>query len=381
MKIAIITKSIALGYGIDEVASIISKKLTESGYEVTILTTILDNKLISNQVTAKEIIPVRLPLLNQYWQRHFIIDLRCLKSFVDEIKEYDIILTCDPMHTIGAAAKIKLRKPTLMYYFGIVPHYVLNSIERKMESIRQTLLWNLSFQFADYVITNSSYTKSLLPTNIRRKAVVNYHGIQHLVLRRPEKVQKFREELNTEDKKLILSIGRFSTPYKGMMSLLKIFQSIKRKHKDTALLLVGGGKIPKDFREKIRSGEDVHILNNVPYDTLKLCLASCDIYCSASLWEGFNIPLIAAQANGKPVVALNVAVHPEMIINGETGFLARNYREFKNYVNCLIENDALRKQMGEKALIFTRKFTWERSVNGLIKLIEILKQKYTNGNN
>ena len=37
---------------------------------------------------------------------------------------------------------------------------------------------------------------------------------------------------------------------------------------------------------------------------------------TASLWEGFNLPVAEAQACGKKVVAFDVCSHPEVVKNG-----------------------------------------------------------------
>ena len=44
--------------------------------------------------------------------------------------------------------------------------------------------------------------------------------------------------------------------------------------------------------------------------------AACDLYVTASLWEGFNLPVAEAQACGKRAVAFDVCSHPEVVKNG-----------------------------------------------------------------
>ena len=49
--------------------------------------------------------------------------------------------------------------------------------------------------------------------------------------------------------------------------------------------------------------------------------AACDVYATASLWEGFDMPLVEAQACGKPVVAFDIGPHKELI--NEKGILVQ----------------------------------------------------------
>ena len=44
--------------------------------------------------------------------------------------------------------------------------------------------------------------------------------------------------------------------------------------------------------------------------------SACDCYVTASLWEGFDMPVVEAQACGKSVVAYDVCSHPEVVKKG-----------------------------------------------------------------
>jgi glycosyltransferase involved in cell wall biosynthesis len=50
-------------------------------------------------------------------------------------------------------------------------------------------------------------------------------------------------------------------------------------------------------------------------------IAGCDVVCLPSLAEGIPLVLLEAMAQGKPVVATAVGGTPELVVDGETGFL------------------------------------------------------------
>lgn len=54
----------------------------------------------------------------------------------------------------------------------------------------------------------------------------------------------------------------------------------------------------------------------VPDEELPNYYAACDVYATCSLVEGFNMPLVEAQACGKPVVAFDIGPHKEVVKNG-----------------------------------------------------------------
>lgn len=364
LRVAIITKSMLIGYGVDEIVNFLGEKLSQGGFDVEVLAT---KNEYSNREYRTIIYKVgALPFANEYWNNNFLIDLRSFFSITSALIKNHVIVTVDPMHIIGALSKALFRKKVVMYFFGVPPPKVLDTFLRKAESVRQTLLWNLSFFFSNRLVANSFYTKNLVSSLLREKATVNYHGIDHLVCHEKEKASKLREDLDVGDRKLILSVGRFSTPYKGMGEMLKIFNLLHR-HENSVLLLVGRGSMFDLGVENLP--DNVKVLSNVSTEMMKNCFGACDVYCTCSKWEGFNLPLVAAQANGKPVIAYNVGAHSEVVTAGESGFLVENPAQFLSRLRLLVDDESMRRKMGEKARIAVRKFTWDESARNFQKIL------------
>ena len=82
---------------------------------------------------------------------------------------------------------------------------------------------------------------------------------------------------------------------------------------------------------------------------LLYALAAADIFLFPSLWEGMPIALIEAQASGIPAVATNIVGNKDIIIHGETGFLANTTEEIEKYLRMLLTDSTLRKRMGMAA--------------------------------
>jgi glycosyltransferase involved in cell wall biosynthesis len=360
-----------IGYGVDETVNFLSQELSRQGYDITVLANKNEYSDRGYKTIAYNV--ASLPFANEFWNDHFLTDFRSYAPLANILDDFDIIVTVDPMHIVGALTKIRLQKKVIMYYLGVPPPKILDSFERKTESIRQTILWNLSFFFCDSLMSNSFYTRKSLPSYLEKRTIVNYHGIDHLVCHDHEKATRFREELGINDKLLILSVGRFSTPYKGMAEIAKIFDAVQQKNHAVALLLVGRGST---HSLGIRSPmENVRTLSNVSFETLKLCFAASDIYCTCSKWEGFDLPLVAAQANGKPVIAYNIGAHGEVVLNEKTGFLVENTAEFIHHLRSLVENAELRRRIGQRGKIAAQKFTWKESAKTFEKAIDVACSK------
>ncbi|XKE94021.1 glycosyltransferase family 4 protein [Metaplanococcus flavidus] len=140
---------------------------------------------------------------------------------------------------------------------------------------------------------------------------------------------KIRKELNVEDKKVILFVGRL-VKEKGISELLAAFELLASKRSDIALLLVGGG-VAGD-RDEISPQT---IVNNMPTsirknihllglrDDIPKILAACDLFTLPSYREGLPRSIIEAMAMGKPIVATDIRGCREEVSDGINGYLCK----------------------------------------------------------
>ena len=100
-----------------------------------------------------------------------------------------------------------------------------------------------------------------------------------------------------------------------------------------------------------------------------------DIFVLSSLSEGFSNSLLEAMAAKKAVVATDVGGNAEALVHKESGILipARDADALARSISKLIEDENLRKELGEKARERIEKyFSIERMVQTLESLYESL---------
>jgi glycosyltransferase involved in cell wall biosynthesis len=73
--------------------------------------------------------------------------------------------------------------------------------------------------------------------------------------------------------------------------------------------------------------------------------AACDIVLFASLYEGFGLPVIEAQAAGKPVITSNIAPMCELAGRGALLVCPTDIAEIQSAVSALISDESLRKRL------------------------------------
>lgn len=160
----------------------------------------------------------------------------------------------------------------------------------------------------------------------------------------------------------VLYVGRFERR-KGIDVLLVAAEELLKKYKNVQLNLVGNPDITdennkKYFKEyekqfgKEKWFKQIKLHGYVTDEELGQLYEECDIFVAPSRYESFGIIFIEAMAHGKPVVGTNVGGIPEIIHDGENGFLFENENAADLYaqLNKLVNDEKLRKIMGNKSL-------------------------------
>lgn len=148
---------------------------------------------------------------------------------------------------------------------------------------------------------------------------------------------------------LIGNAGRL-TPQKGQKLLIDIAARLKQQPIPFRILIAGIGEIEaelKDYARECGVEDVVEFLGFV--SDMKSFHQTLDIFALTSLWEGFCYVQVESMTLKRPVVAWNVSSIPEVVIDGETGYLcpALNTEAFANRLLALMQDEALRNRLGE----------------------------------
>ncbi|MFA5707720.1 glycosyltransferase family 4 protein [Mycolicibacterium sp.] len=113
----------------------------------------------------------------------------------------------------------------------------------------------------------------------------------------------------------IIAIASADVPLKGVSNLLQAVAKL-RTERDVELQLVAklesNGPTQKQIAE-LGIADIVHISSGVSDEELAGLLASAEIACIPSLYEGFSLPAVEAMASGTPIVASRAGALPEVL--------------------------------------------------------------------
>lgn len=133
------------------------------------------------------------------------------------------------------------------------------------------------------------------------------------------KRQYIKEKFNISDKFVIGHVGRFSNE-KNHKFMIKAFQDFSKRASDSILLLVGDGNGRKEIEkmaDECGLSDKVIFVGNVP-DT-SLYYNAMDCFWLPSVYEGFPIVAVEAQANGLPSI-FSISIDKEVNIMGNCFF-------------------------------------------------------------
>lgn len=106
--------------------------------------------------------------------------------------------------------------------------------------------------------------------------------------------------------------------------------------------------------------------------------AGLDIVTLTSFNEGTPVSLIEAQAANKAIVSTRAGGIEDVVVEGKTALLSNVYDDkgFFSHLLQIVENDELRKYMGENGLSFViNRFSYHRMIKDMKDLYSTLLKK------
>jgi 1,2-diacylglycerol 3-alpha-glucosyltransferase len=315
MKIAILTPTFSHFSGIDRLVEMKCRQFTKKGHKVDIFT--LKASIKPKNAGLYVLGMPKNPTLERLYRLFMFLDLKKVEKYVNILKRYDLVIShLYPMNILGYKAKKQNKRLKYIYHnagVGIVNAY---SFSEKFYLRIFNYFTNKSIKNADKIISISNFLKKELKKETGIDSKVEYVPIDKKRFNKKLSGKKIRKKYNLKNEPVLLYIGRIS-PHKGIHLLIKAFKLVQKKYPKTKLIIIGKHTFPKYTRKlKKISDNNVIFTGFVKDKELPYYYAACDVYTTASLWEGFDIPIVEAYMMGKPTVAFDIGSHQEVIKKG-----------------------------------------------------------------
>ncbi|MFQ6100186.1 MAG: glycosyltransferase family 4 protein [Anaerolineae bacterium] len=228
-----------------------------------------------------------------------------------------------------------------------------------------TVLTRLSARRARRLIAVSAHAAAestrLLGVPPERVDVV-YHGVDPAFRPLPDdEVAAFRQRRGLPER-FVLFVGTLE-PRKNLARLVEAFARI---HDGRVRLVLAGGKgwFYDELFAKVEAlglSEEVILPGYVMNDELPLWYNAATVLAYPSLYEGFGLPVLEAQACGTPVLTSNVSSLPEAAGDAAVMIDPYDVEALAAGLSRLLEDEALRRELREHGLAHASQFTWSHT--------------------
>ena len=178
----------------------------------------------------------------------------------------------------------------------------------------------------------------------------------------------------------IVSVGR-SVEKKGFADLIEACRILRERGRTFECAIVGGGPLDTILQTRIdraNLGNLVRLLGPRPQGEVRELLASSHVFVLASVPESGggsdNLPTVIAEAMlaGMPVVSTRIAGIPEMVAEGESGFLVppKDPAALASAIDKLLADPALATRFGARGRdLAVEKFAIGKTTSALKHLL------------
>ena len=226
---------------------------------------------------------------------------------------------------------------------------------------------------ADKIIAVSDNTKKDIEQilNIDPGEIIRiYEGVDpvYRIIRDERHLQSVKEKYQLPDS-FILFTGSL-TPRKNVLRLIAAFNKISSK---TNLdLIITGNKQYKTRKEQkfIEGNPRIRALGLIDSIDMPALYNLAEIYIYPSLYEGFGLPILEAQACGIPVIASKTSSLPE--VGGDSVFWIDPY-DIDDIAAAILKvnsDTSLQKSLIKKGFANITRFSWEKTAKETLSVLK-----------
>lgn len=290
------------------------KKIDRQKFDPIVLSLIDIEGPLTKNIEDLGVVVKRLQLRSRFDIFALFRLIRILKSLKPDILHTQLFAADIIGRTLGKMLKVPVVITSIrnIYYGSMFRYFLLRLTEGFAD---QTT-------FVSQAAAERFIELKVLP---RDKARVIYNGLEpgdyYTGLNEHDKRKKRTELSLKAGNLLLLSVGSL-TRQKGCPVLFRALKQLDTKGYEYNLVIAGSGPLQEELEKDIL---ELELENKVKmigrFDNVPDLMAAADVLVLSSLWEGLPGVVMEAMASELPVVATAVGGTPELVMEGETGYL------------------------------------------------------------
>jgi glycosyltransferase involved in cell wall biosynthesis len=150
-------------------------------------------------------------------------------------------------------------------------------------------------------------------------------------------INKFKIKKDLDSRRILIGFISRLEEGKGIMNFVKAIPLVLKERSDLEFLIGGDGRLFNEIRNELKNNKEldnkVELTGWIPHDRLPEYLNELKLLVFPSYSEGLPNIVSESMACGTPVLATPVGGIPDIIDDGETGFIMED-----NAPECIAEN-------------------------------------------
>lgn len=207
---------------------------------------------------------------------------------------------------------------------------------------------------------------------IEKEIEVIYNFVDVSRFRR-KPIDAFKKAIAPNGEKILLHVSNFRK-LKRVPDVIKVFSEVN-KVIPSKLLFVGDGPERPNAEELCRQ---LNLCDDIQFvgrqEQMEDILAIGDLFLLPSEYESFGLAALEAMAAGVPVVSTNVGGLKEIIVPGETGYMANvgDVETLTRHVLAILKDDETLKAFKKRAAAHAAIF----DIHNIVPLYEKLYERF-----
>jgi phosphatidyl-myo-inositol dimannoside synthase len=195
---------------------------------------------------------------------------------------------------------------------------------------------------------------------------------------------RVRQRHGLGDRPVALYLGGLKRR-KNLPLLLDAWREVANARPDARLLIAGGGSLETGLRRRVVAlglGDGVVFTGRIAEAEKVGYYNAADLFVSPSSLEGFGFTVGEAMSCGLPVVVSDRGALPELVMDGEGGFVCRHDDpgELARRILLLLGDPELRRRLGGfNRERIDRHFRWERASRRVLEIYQEVLAEWKRG--
>ena len=289
-------------------------------------------------------------------------------DYVRKLREEMFDVVVDSMSGLPFFTPLFTRKPKVAILYHSVKGIFFKEVSfpAALVSYLGEQAISMIYKNVQFITISESSREELISLGLSpSKIAIIYSGVDSSL---------FSRNYEKSDYPHIIYFGRLKR-YKRLDLLIRAMKTLIKEVPDAKLTIAGSGDAENELMALVNGlglESSVTFSGFIDEEEKAELLGSAWVFVTPSSKEGWGITVIEANACRTPCIAYDVPGLRDSVVDGKTGLLVErgDVRVLAEAIVKVLEDGELRKRLGENALKWAEKFSWDRSAEEFMKVME-----------